>query len=228
MATLADLRASVLGRLGMDDTAAGTDEGLVDQWLNEGVREVLIRTHCHVNCIDLTLVADEWKYDLPTAILALKYVTDSESNPVQVVDFQEILDLRRTLSTGHTSNPRMAVLGSNLFAIWPTPTTADVWEAFYVPKPTEMSDGTHDPSSAAYGKIPVEFHHAIELWALAKGSDQEHEGRTQNGIKYTQEFELYISRVVRATVNRKAGRRGPARIGRRPILARSNDVYPRY
>lgn len=228
MATLADLRASVLGRLGMDDTASGTDEGLVDQWLNEGVREVLIRTHCHVNAIDLTLTANEWKYDLPTSVLALKYVTDSDSNPVQVVDFQDILDLRRTLSSGHTSNPRMAVLGSNLLAVWPTPTAADTWQAFYVPLPTEMSTGSHDPSNATYGKIPVAFHHAIELWALSKGSDHEHEGRTQNGVKYEQEFELYIARVVRATVNRTGGRRGAARVGRRPLIARSNDVYPRY
>src|SRR5574337_1796552 len=91
--------------------------------------------------------------------------------------------------------------GADLFAVWPTPTTADTLDVYYVPQPTEMSDGSHDPSNATYGGIQTAYHKAIELWALSQGSDHEHEQRTQQGVTYEQRFELYIKRINQA-VNR--------------------------
>lgn len=228
MATLAQLRNSVYSKLGMDSTAAGNDEALVTGWLNEGVREVLLRTHCRVDCADMTLTSGSWKYDLPSSVLALKYVVDDESNPCEIIQFEDLLDLRRASATGQASRMRVALLGSNLFAVWPTPATAEVLDVFYVPKPTEMSTGTNDPSAATYGGVPSEFHKAIELWALAQGSDHEHEGRTQQGVNYLAQFDEYVRKFVRPAVNRMGGKRGQARIGRRPLLTSRNDTYPRY
>lgn len=231
MATLADFRTAVGAKLGMDGDNAGTDQTLIDGWLNEGVREVLMRTHCFVKCADMSLTADTWKYNLPSSVLAIEYMVDSDSEPLEPVEFSQLLELRRTDSTvaSASTRTRYAVLGANLFAIWPTPSAADTLDVFYVPVPSEMSSGTDDPSAETYGGVPVEYHKAVELWALAQGSDHEHEQRTQSGVKYEQAFELYVARVVRAAVNRKGGvRKGRLRVGRRPMIPPGNGVYPRY
>lgn len=227
MATLTTLRSAVYNRIGLDSTASGTEETLVTGWLNEAVREVLLRTHCYVKCIDLTLTSGSWKYDLPSTALAVKKVIDSSNRPVEVVTPTELFEHRMADSASSAVPLRVAFYGSNLLLVWPTPTGASVLEAFYVPRPTEMTVGTHDPSNATYGGIPVEFHHAIELWALAKASDYGHEQRTQNGLKYMAEFDQYILKVVRPAVMRKGGQLGRAMVGpRRGRYRPANDVYP--
>lgn len=231
MATLSTLRNAVYSKLGMDSTAAGNDETLVTQWLNEGVREVLLRTHCYVSAIDLTLTADEWKYDMDTSVMALLQAWDSNNNPVDIINMDDLLDLRYSDSSSYTfgsGNTKMAMLGANMFAVWPTPSDAGTLSAFYVPKPTEMSSGTHDPSNTTYGGVPVQFHKAIELWALKEGSDHEHEARTKSGMQYEAAFDKYIGQLVRPSVNRMQGRKGPARLGRMRGVPSNRSTYPRY
>lgn len=228
MATLTVLRNAVYSKLGMDSTSSGNDETLVTSWLNEGVREVLLRTHCYVGETTISLSANTWKYTLDASILAMLHVTDDENRPVEVIQATDLLDLRRASTSTDAVPLRIAVLGSNKLLVWPTPTASSTLDVLYVPKPTEMSTGSHDPSNATYGGVPVEFHKAIELWALAQGSDYEHEGRTQSGVKYMQEFELYVKGVIRPAVNRKAGRLGRVKVGRRPLAATGNGTYPRY
>lgn len=230
MATLTTLRTQVYARLGLDSTAAGNDEARTTEYLNQGVREVLLRTHCYVKCADLTLTTDTWKYDLPTSMLQLREVySDSSTGSVQLerVSTENLLSLRRAADT--TSDPsvmRYAVEGSNLFMVWPTPSSAAVLDVFYVPKPTEMSSGSHDPSNATYGGVPSEFHHAILLYALAQMADQEDDGSSKMGDKYMMEFEQEIRRV-KAHVNRKGGRLAPARVKRRfGYVRRDPSVYP--
>lgn len=224
MATLSTLRNAVYSKLGMDSESSGNDETLVTQWLNEGVREVLLRTHCRVQCADMSLIGGTWKYNLPSTVLALKHVVDGNSNLAEIVTFPDLLELRRADNTDGSSVPlRVAMLGSNLFALWPTPADGDSLEVYYVPKPTEMSQSTHDPSDPVYGGVPTEYHKAIELWALSQGSDHEHEQRTQNGIKYEQQFELYLGRV-KGAINRMPGGKGVARVGRRRQFRAANDV----
>jgi hypothetical protein len=229
MATLGTMRTAVFSAIGMDSTASGADETSVTKWLNEGVREVLLRTHCRIEVTDMTLTADEWKYDLPTGIMAIKHITDSANNPVDVVQFGEIQELRRAdSSTAVSGTLRVAFLGSNLFTVWPTPSAADSLEFFYVPKPTEMSSSVHDPSESTYGGVPTEFHSAIELWALYRASDHEHEGRSDQGIKYLAQFDEYLRRVVKPAVIRMAPKMGRVRVGRRPMISSDNGRYPRY
>ena len=226
MATLATLRTAVGTKSGMDYSNAGFERDLIDFWLNEGVREVLTRTHCYVKCADLTLSNDVWKYDLPANILALKSIVDTESNRVEMVTLDEILDLRRSSTTGATTNLRVAITGLNLLTVWPTPTQDIEIDVFYVPLPAEMTTTTDDPSVTTFGGIPTAYHHAIELFALAQASDHEHEGRTQQGRKYTEDFEFYIKKVIRPAVNRMGGRLPQVSRGRRTRVISGNGIYP--
>lgn len=227
MATLETLRRTVGRKSGMDYGTAGTDRDLIDSWCNEGVREVLLRTHCFTSVTTITTAADDWQYELAAATMAIKQIwRDGETSPMIRVTPEEIIEFRRANAGTNVSSLRWALEGANLLLLWPTPSSIYTIDVIHVPKPTEMTATTHDPSSATYGGIPVEYHKAIELWALANASDHEHEGRTQQGLNYLSQFESYIRTILRS-VNRKGGSPARARIGRRPIVSFDNDTYPR-
>ena len=228
MATLETLRRTVGRKTGMEYSAAGTDRDLIDSWCSEAVREILIRTHCYTAATTVETTADEWQYDLSSNVMVVKLIwRDGETSDMVRVAPDEIIELRRSNSTSSSDSSLMwAMVGTNMLMFHPTPTSVFTVSLVYVPRPTELSFDTHDPSNPAYGGIPVEYHKAIELWALSNASDHEHEGRTQSGQKYLVEFEAYIARI-KAGVNRKGGRLPAARVGRarRPIT--DNGVYPR-
>lgn len=228
MATLGTIRTYVKANIGLATTA---EVALIDEWANDAVREVLQRTHCHVNCLDLTLTASTWKYDLPVSIMAVKEVyRDSDGEPLVRVTPEELIDLRRSsLQSGEdTTRIRYAVLGHNLFAIWPTPTTTVQLDVWYVPMPTEMSDTSHDPSTATYGKIPKGVHtRALETFVLAKAAEYTNDKPSGMGQMYWAQFEQQVRQGI-AAQNRLGGRLPRARVGQRPSRAFiANDVYPR-
>lgn len=225
---LEQLRRSVGRKTGMDYSNAGTDRDLIDSWCNEGVREVLLRTHCYVAAADVQTTADEWQYDLSTNIMHITLIwRDGETEPMIRVSPEELIELRRSNGTAtDAATLRWALAGTNMLLLWPTPTAVYDIDFVYVPRPSEMSDNSHDPSSATYGGIPVEYHKAIELWALANASDHEHEGGTQRGVNYLAQFDEYLKRVVRPGVNRKGGQLPPVRVGRRSSFRHDNDRYP--
>lgn len=227
MATLETLRRTVGRKTGMDYSNAGTDRDLIDSWCNEGVREILIRTGCYAVTTEITTTADEWQYDLSYSVMQIKHIwRDGETSPMSRVTPDEIIELRRANSSDSDSTTlRWALLGANMLLLWPTPTSAYDINLLYVPRPTEMGANEHDPSAGTYGGIPVEYHKAIELWALSNASDHEHEGRTQSGQKYLLEFEAYIARI-QAGVNRKGGALPRAKVGRRSPRVEANGIYP--
>lgn len=212
----------------MDYGNAGTDRDLIDEWCNQGVREILVRTQCYVAASTIATTADEWQYDLSTSIMAVQQIwRDGETNAMVRVTADGIIEFRRSNSntTSDSTTLYWAMAGSNQFLLYPTPTAAYNISLIYVPRPTEMSFTTHDPSTSTYGGIPVEYHKAIELWALSNASDHEHEGRSQSGQKYLVEFEAYIGRI-KAGLNRRGGRLPAARIGRRRGRVVGNGTYP--
>ncbi len=224
--TLEQLRRSVGRKTGMDYSAAGEDRNLIDAWVNEGVREVLLRTHCYVAAADVSTTVDEWQYDLSTNTMAIVSAW-REGEVMQRVSSTEIFGMRRG-GAGSGSNLYWSTAGTNMLLFWPTPTSVFTINLIYVPRPAEVSFETHDPSSPVYGGIPVEFHKGIELWALSNASDHEHEQGTQRGVNYLAQFDEYIKRVVKPAIARKGGGLPRARVGRRAGRVTDNDRYPRY
>ena len=208
MATLADLRTRVTSKLGLDNTASGAEQLLVDSWLNEGVVEILLRTQCTVETGEMTTTAGVWDYQLSTNILAIRDLwreDGSATNPVIRVSEQEILDRHRGSSSGDSVHLRYATAGSNLLLVWPTPSSAYVIDLLYVPRPTAMSSGAHDPSSLTYGRIPAEFHKAIEYYALWQGAEYDENQGAQGGERYRALFEDYLATRIRPAMKRKGG-----------------------
>jgi hypothetical protein len=77
-----------------------------------------------------------------------------------------------------------------------------------------MSFTTHDPSTDTYGGIPVEFHPAIRLWALAEAADYDDDESSEKGETYRRRFEEYLRVSLRRRVNGKGGALAPARLAR--------------
>jgi len=219
----------VASELGLDNTAAGADQLLIDQWLNQAVRDVLLRTHCYVTSTTQALVAGTTDYQLPATTLAIIDINGpTTGNRFEYMTPEDIFELRRR-NIGLTGATRAyAVLGSNLLMMYPTPSAAETLTVYIVPKPTEMTTGANDPATSTYGLIPTEFHRALELYAFAKGASFDDDESSKMGQSYEQQYEQFLARIIRPAVNRKGGSKMPrARIGGRSTLLRTrNDIYP--
>lgn len=227
MATLSELRTRVSAKLGLDNTASG-DQPLIDGWLNEGVREVLLDTHCYVAKATMNLSANVGDYDLPTTILAIHdiYVTSGgEDGMFERVSADEILRRRRAdAAVAATGTTRYyAVNGANMLMVYPTPAAADTITIYYVPRPTELSSSAHDPSSTTYGGVPVEYHKAIEFYALAEGADYDDDSSSAQGERYRALYERQILKTKRRIRNRGGRSLGRATLGRRSRRYLSGD-----
>lgn len=235
MPTLADFRLRVAAKLGLDNTASSTEQQLIDGWVNEAILEILLRTHCTVETGEMAVTAGTWQYQLDTDILAIRDLWREDAaadvSPVVRVSEQEILDLHRFSPGGDAADVRYATTGSNLLLVWPTPSSAYEFKLLYVPRPTPLSDAAHDPSTSSFGRIPSEFHKAIEYYALWQGAEYDENQPAQGGERNRALFENYLAAIIRPAMKRKGGvelgqvRRKSWRSRSRSTLQRENDRY---
>lgn len=228
MATLADFRTGVTSKLGLDNTASSAEQALVDSWCNEAVVQILLRTHCTVEKGSVSTIASTWRYQLDTDILALtELYREGRSERVKRASSHQIVDYQRASpATNDTLDLHYAVEGANLLLLWPTPASVFTLDFFYVPRPTAMSSASHDPSSLTFGRIPTEFHKAIEYYALWQGAEYDESRTAQGGERFRALYEDELTKIRRA-INLKGGSKlHPARLaGRRRYLIsdRSQD-----
>jgi hypothetical protein len=221
VSTFSELKSNVSNELGLDTAASGAEDVLLGRRLNQGVREVLLRTHCRVTTATTNLTANEDDYELPSDVLAINNVLNADGRALDRVSVEEMHWLRRGDSATGGDVYKYAVDGANLLMIYPTPDTADTLTLYYVPKPTEMSAAGNDPSVTTYGGIPVEFHEAIEMYALWRMASYDDDGSSQMGQVYRAQFDQGI-REARKFIRNRGGRKlGPARIGRRTRVPHS-------
>ena len=226
MTTLAQYRTRISAKLGLDTTAGGLDETLIDSWINEAITDFLLQTSCKVQPATMTLTAGTADYTLDTAALLIKdiYVTSAGSTyGFEEVTMAQMIELRRRSSTSGSPSRFYAVSGGNLLMVYPTPSAADVLTLFYVPRPAALS-----VTSASPDEIPVEYHKAVEYFALAEGADYDDDQTSAQGQRYREEYERWVMKA-RKYLNRKGNVRlpkiqvGPTWAGR---TSRSQDVGP--
>ena len=226
MATLETFRRVVGNKVGLDYENAGDERDLIDEWCSQGVRDVLMRTHCFVDVTTLTTTADEWRYDLSYSVMAIKHIWVEGSDSMVRVSPSEIIDYHRADASTDGSVTRWALLGTNQLLLWPTPSTEYDISLIYVPAPSALTFDTHDPSDQAYGGVPTEYHKAIEMYALAEAADYDDDQSSAVGLAYRQRYEEEIMRI-KAAVNRKGGPLPPVTLNRRRYRVRSReDIYP--
>src|SRR6476659_3133257 len=94
---LAAIRNEVVRVIGLDSTAAGADETLVDQWANEAVVDILLQTRCYVKAASTDTTAGQGDYDLDAQILHVVDLYDTSngnSYRLKQVSPAELLDMR--------------------------------------------------------------------------------------------------------------------------------------
>ena len=186
--------------------------------MNQGVTDVLLRTHCKVSSATLTLTSGTEDYTLDTNILRIidMFVTsDLQDYAMERKTVAEILALRRSVASNTSPSRYYAVAGSNLLMVYPTPSSADVVTMYYVPRPATLSTGSDTPS-----EIPSEFHKLVEWYALSEAADYDDDGSSNVGANYLARYEKGIAEA-KAAISRKGGRPARAIPGRRPRIGPS-------
>lgn len=230
--------------LGLDDTASSDELTLMQRWVNRGIVDILMKTRCYMDLGTMTLISGVTDYRLDTNILVVNQITvpDTAGNVIELdsINMNDILPyLSSQIAT--TTSPLYAAIEGTFMRVAPAPTSAVVLTYLYVPKPTEIpADGTTgsdglDPSTAAYGGIPTEYHDAIVdfvLWQAAEYDDKGggfYRGHAfAPGSAYQSQYQARIAEILKEH-RRKAGRGMHAgRVGYpdRIRVGRRNDVYP--
>lgn len=210
---------------GMNVTDNATELG---EWANFAVRDLLLQTGVKVGTGTVTLTADVNDYTLDAAVLGIKhaYVDGTTDHMLTQVGSGELLEMRvRGSSVSSTDGPwYYALEGNDLFRVYPTPSSAGTINITYIPKPTEMSSDSHDPSNATYGGIPTEFHPALLAYMYWRAASADDDSSSGQGERYREQYEREVAKV-RKYVNRKGGVRLPrARVGRRRRVPSDNSA----
>lgn len=218
---LGDFRTRVSGEIGLSNTAGGSEQALMDGWANDSVVQFLRQTKCYVKPFDMLLTADEDTYDLPSGILSFKelYIVASDgtiSPMLEPMSTDEIIYRRRFPTSSGYQPIGYSAEGWNLLLLSSNAvSSSDELHGLYVPRPTKMTDATHDPANTTYGGVPEEFHETLVAFQLWKAATWDDDTSSQIGLAYKADW-LEGIKDAKISLNKRAGIRwAPARPGGR-------------
>ncbi len=218
MSTLAELEVEVASEIGSIN--ATDDQTALRRELNRGVRDILRRTHCFVESETFTPGANK-NYTLDTTVLEVldMYFTGATSS-LDRVTVAEIHRLRRASSSSTSSYPRRYAWQNPLILFEYAPGAADTLTVVNVPSPTVMSSAAHDPATATYGGVPVDYHWLIARYAMRFLASFSDDASSAQGSHY---WEEYLSGI--SDMRRELPRKGGARV-MRATLGRGRTYVP--
>lgn len=225
--TRGQLVSRVAFKLSLNTTAGDTELAYLQDLANEGVVDVLLKTHCRVEIGELTMVVGQKDYRLDTTVLAiLTHTIEASTSPITLVTPADINDMRRASTVA--SPVRYLAFEGDLVMVYPTPSEADIIRFLFVARPTAMTQDSHDPSNSTYGGIPTEYHRAIEYYMLWQAAEYDDKAAPQKPLEYKSLYQAELVDVKKA--HRKKAQRGlnPARVGYPGNVnyPKRNDVYP--
>ncbi len=203
----------------VNSTASG-ERDLLDGYINEGVEQVLLRTKVNKKTASVALTAGVGDYTLDPIMLSFDDMWISPaSNPswlpmLEPLDTYDIRAMRNLQSVVASPTIYYAFEG-NVIMLYPLPAAGDTLHIVYVPRPTAMTNQSHDPSQSPYGELPSEFHTVVEDYAKWKMADYADDGSSQIGAKYQTDYEGGIIRIKTLLVKKGGVRTGRAQVGRR-------------
>lgn len=200
--------------------------------MNEAVVDVLMETQVYIVESTATLTDGQGDYVMDSNILIVKDVLVTSSGQNYIFDHvspDEIIQRRAATNVSVGPSRKYALNGANVLMLWPSPSTGDTLTFYYVPRPTALANPADDPSSAALGGIPSEWHKAIQWYALWQAGDYMDDDSSHNGQDYRQEYEAWLKRIKKERSYKGGRRLGAITPGRRrrPFIAHdpSADVY---
>jgi hypothetical protein len=168
---LGDLRSRVRDRLAGDqeEDLRYTDD-LVDEFLNDGNRDMAVRTGVFVDDTTITLRPNKWRYALPNNCVQVRevYMTDAPNRPIQPITVQDLdRDFYKWRSVTDTEPYHYFIFpGLRKIAFHPVPSTYDVAAVTVI---YDRAPGaTSLVNRAAKPDIPEQFHEGLVSYAVAR------------------------------------------------------------
>lgn len=229
------LCAHVSNVTGLSDAQGTDDRSILDVLANDAIQQVMLDTACYVIRMNVTLVANVDEYQLDRGILRILNIVQPGASPnsiIQITSLQQIAEFRLGQASGAVR--LIALAGSNLLLMAPTPTTADTMLFYAVPVPTLIYT-----TSDIFGQgLPVFAKRAVQAYMCARAMEHNHDysaARLRGGqiitgaAAYWQGVYDEEVKMINKNDRQLAGRRlATARIGYPGNWQRSNrnDVYP--
>lgn len=208
--TLGDLIFRTAHKSGLQDDDSD-EHSLMLSWARDGVVRVLLETHCVVDTGDMSLAGGAYLYEMDPEILLVLMVRDMAGvRDLEPVAIEVIRARQRNASTGPLQ--LFSMEGSRLY-VYPVSTAGTQVELDYVPRPQQqLTNSTDDPSLPQFGRIPSEYHNAIESYMTWKAAEYDDKKFAQTPEDLFKAFKL----ECRQTTLWKRGKRG--RTPQRPLI----------
>jgi hypothetical protein len=151
--------------MGMARSSTDSTEevALLQDLANEAVVDVLTRTKIHVRRVSLELDAGVKEYDVSNTMLRVWSLADENGAPLTEVSEGDL----PSFEGGHV----FQFVGYATLVLGWEPEAGDTLEAWYTPRPTDMTADAHDPALLTYGLIPEEFHGALVNYMAWKAGE---------------------------------------------------------
>ena len=140
------LELQKLLRLGADDMQNAED------WVNLGMIDCIQRTEALQRTDTALLTAGCDSFNLPPEVLRIKqltwvYPTGEESRPMEAIDLENMLEMRRAtiINDSMYDRPWYTPVGENQLEVWPTPGPGDALRFWYVRYPQKLTSAPSSP-----------------------------------------------------------------------------------
>jgi hypothetical protein len=204
------LRDRVVKEIGLQDITDYDETAMVNDFIYDGIVDILARTRCTVRCVHLKTKAGEAEYTLDHSILGLVEVQDPRA--------------RRDEKYA----PSFTLIRSDILVLQPTPSEDGEVDVWAVVRPAKMTADGDSPSTESFGGIPDEYHDAIFYYAAWHAASYADDESATMGDRYRTLYEGQDARggklqLIKQLVNK----RGTARAPRRRVTVRTVSQRPR-
>lgn len=196
--TLAEMRRNVRYALGLNEPE---ELPIIDQKINDGVRDVLRRTGCTVLCFDATTPDNENRVTLAPGIMRVMHVTRNGAR-LDRVPYESI-------------RPGAFAQVGDVLIFYTAFSPDEKLQIWGVPGPTKLAQPTDALEQPAFGGIKVEWQDAVQLYALAELAGLSNDETSGRGGNYRMQYEGQTGREGRlAEIRRQVNKMSGVTVGR--------------
>lgn len=198
--TLAEMRRNIQFGLGLREPE---EQPIIDQKINDGVKDVLRRTGCTVLCFDATTPDNQSRLTLSSQIMRVIHVSRND------------VRLNRTTYEQLGRYPSGYATVGDILHFGTAFDPAEKLQIYGVPRPTKLTADADALENPTFGGIKPEFQDAVELYAMAELADLAGDETSQRGGTYRVMYEGQDTRQGRiAEIKREVNKMGGLTLGK--------------
>jgi hypothetical protein len=172
------------------------NKGRIEGWINEGQQVIARKVDApeFEKSKELTLVQNQYKYDLPEDFLRMEVVYSPE-----LVTRLQMIDLQQFDSMGHgeagvarvVAPPMYYTLYGKELWVFPIPPNGEVIELRYIAKPVYMTTATAIPT------LNTDYWHLLVKWGIIRAfeAEDDFELASQHMTRFKADLDDYASDV---------------------------------